>query len=85
LEEKIRKERREEEIWGDESEKTQMLRYVQEHSKCQITGKEIEACYRKLIDEIMDVVYKRKMEDKIRKMSGGTIKLQVVGDEIEIY
>jgi len=71
-------------IWGTSSEKDQMIKYVQEHNKKQIPRKEIEVCYENMIQEMMEIIYIRRLKEKVNQTADKSIEVEFVGDGIYI-
>ena len=54
-------------LWGTAMEKESMLKYVSQKGQEKLSVKEVAKCYDKLIDEMLEVLYIRKVQDEILK------------------
>ena len=71
-------------LWGTAMEKESMLKYVSQKGQEKLSVKEVAKCYDKLIDEMLEVLYIRKVQDEILKLEDVEMKKRVYRDGIEV-
>lgn len=71
-------------LWGTQQEKESMIKYVSTEGQERLSKKEIGKCYDKLIDEMLEILYIKKICEQVDKLGGTEIKSNVYREGIEI-
>lgn len=73
-----------ESLWGTQQEKESMIGYVFTEGEEKLSRKEIGKCYDKLIDEMLEVLYIRKIREQVDGLEGTEIRSNIYRDGFEI-